>query len=72
MAGDSVAVLDDAKARACAQAHGLAVIGTLGIPLRARKQALIPAARPLVEQLLAAGSHLGRELVEGALKKVGE
>lgn len=72
MAGDAVAVLDDGEARACAQSHGLPVIGTLGMILRARQQPLIPAARPLVAQVLAAGSHLSRELVEQALAQVGE
>jgi predicted nucleic acid-binding protein len=72
LASDSVAVLDDGEARACAQSHGLPLIGTLGIILLARKHGLIPAARPLVDQLLAAGSHLSRELVEKALALVGE
>jgi predicted nucleic acid-binding protein len=72
LADPSIAVLDDGEARACAQAHTLPVIGTLGIILRARKQKLVPAARPLIEQLISAGSHLNRELVEQALKQVGE
>ncbi|MGH8594095.1 MAG: DUF3368 domain-containing protein [Gammaproteobacteria bacterium] len=48
------------------------MIGTLGIMLRARKHGLVPAARPLVEQLLAAGSFLDEELVQQALAQVGE
>lgn len=68
----SVAVLDDGEARACAQSHGVPLIGTLGIILRARKQNLIPAARPLIDQLLAAGSRLDRDLIVQALKQVGE
>ncbi|HWO99226.1 MAG TPA: hypothetical protein VNL74_01185 [Methylococcus sp.] len=47
LAGDCVAVLDDGEARACAQSHGLPLIGTLGIILRARKQGLILAPRAL-------------------------
>lgn len=72
LSGASVAVLDDGEARACAQAHTLPLVGTLGIILRARKRNLVPAARPLIEQILTAGSHLNRELVEQALKQVGE
>jgi predicted nucleic acid-binding protein len=68
----AVAVLDDGEARACAQAHALPLIGTLGVILRARKQGMIPAARPLIEQVLVAGSFLERGLVERALAQVGE
>ncbi len=67
-----VPVLDDGEARACALSHSLPMIGTLGIVLRARKQGLVPAARPLVEQILAAGSFLDEQLVEQALAQVGE
>jgi predicted nucleic acid-binding protein len=67
-----VAILDDGEVRSCAQSLDLPIIGTLGIILRARKQDLLPAARPLVDQILAAGSHINRELVEGALAKIGE
>ena len=68
----AVAILDDGEVRSCAQSLDLPIIGTLGIILRARKQDLLPAARPLVDQILAAGSHINRELVEGALAKIGE
>lgn len=68
----AVAVLDDGAARACAQAHGLSLIGTLGVILRARKQGAIPAARPLIEQLISAGSFLDRSLIEKELAKLGE
>lgn len=68
----SVAVLDDGEARSCAQSRDIPLIGTLGIVLRARKQGLIPAARPLIEQIAAAGSFLHRSLIESALAQVGE
>lgn len=66
------AVLDDGEARAAAKAHSLRVVGTLGVILRARIAGLIPAARPLVDQLIECGSFLGAELVRQALQKVGE
>ncbi|MBK6998783.1 MAG: DUF3368 domain-containing protein [Rhodoferax sp.] len=68
----AVAVLDDGEARACARTHELPLIGTLGIILRARRLGLLPAARPLIEQLIAAGSFLDRTLVERELAKLGE
>jgi predicted nucleic acid-binding protein len=70
--GAAVAVLDDGEARACARAHELPLIGTLGVILRARKLGVLPAARPLIDQLLAAGSYLDRALVERELAKLGE
>jgi len=72
LAVPSVAVLDDGEARACAQWQALPLIGTLGIILRARKTGLIPVARPLVEEIAAAGSFLSRALIESALAQVGE
>jgi predicted nucleic acid-binding protein len=72
LANDCVAVLDDGTARACAQSLGIPLIGTLGIILRARKLGFIPAARPLVEQVLAVGSRLSPGLVDMALRQVGE
>ena len=66
------AVLDDLQARRCARSLGLATAGTLGIVLRAKKAGLIPAARPLVEQLLATGLYLTRDLVQAALAEVGD
>lgn len=71
-ANDCVAVLDDGEARACAQSLGIQLIGTLGIILRARKLELVPAARPLVDRVLAVGSRLSQGLVEAALRQVGE
>lgn len=72
LADNCVAVLDDGEARACAQSLGIPLIGTLGIILRSRNRGLIPAARPLVERVLAVGSRLSLGLVEAALRQVGE
>lgn len=72
LSAPSVAVLDDGEARACAQSNSLPLIGTLGVIVRARKQGLIPAARPLVEQIAAAGSFLSPSLIDSALMQVGE
>jgi predicted nucleic acid-binding protein len=72
VSNDCVAVLDDGEARACAQSLSIQLIGTLGIILRARKLELVPAARPLVDRVLAVGSRLSHELLEAALKQVGE
>lgn len=68
----SKAVLDDGEARAAAQSHRIGLLGTLGIILRAKQAGLIPAAKPVIEQLLANGSYLSDSLVCEALGKVGE
>lgn len=44
-------LMDERAARAAANALGLSCIGLLGILLRARKQQIIPALRPLLERL---------------------
>jgi predicted nucleic acid-binding protein len=48
-------VLDDLAARRCAVAHHVSVIGTLGVVLRSKTNHQIENARPLVEELIAAG-----------------
>lgn len=58
--------------RAAAKVHSVPLVGSLGVILRARKAGLIPAARPLVEQLIESGSCLAADLVRQALHKVGE
>lgn len=72
LAGAHRAVLDDGEARAAAKVHGIPLIGTLGIILRARQAGLIAAARPLVERLVREGSYSDAELVRQALLRVGE
>jgi predicted nucleic acid-binding protein len=44
-------ILDDLAARRCALALGIPVQGTLGIVLTAKQRGVIPAARPVIEQL---------------------
>jgi len=66
------AVIDDLAGRKCAASLGIPVIGTLGIVLRARRQGVIPAARPVMEDLLRGGMFLSRSLLDHALALVGE
>jgi predicted nucleic acid-binding protein len=66
------AVLDDRAARRCAAAHNVPVIGTLGIVLRAKKNRQIETARPLVEDLIAAGMFLEVEFANRVLAGIGE
>ncbi|HEV2843792.1 MAG TPA: DUF3368 domain-containing protein [Thermoanaerobaculia bacterium] len=68
----SRAVLDDLEARRCAQSLGLAVIGTLGVVLRARRKGVIERARPVIEHLRRVGLYASDSLVEQALAHLGE
>ncbi len=66
------AVLDDQAGRACARAHGVSLVGTLGVILRAQQQGRIVQARPWVMQAQAAGLFLDPALITKALISIGE
>lgn len=68
----SVCVLDDLAARHCAKVFGIAVMGTLGVLLKAKAAGLVPALGPAIEDLVAAGSMLAPKVIEEALRLAGE
>jgi predicted nucleic acid-binding protein len=68
----TTAVVDDLAARRCANSLGIPVRGTLGLVLTAKRRGIIPNARPVVEQLRAAGMYLSNSVLNRALKTVGE
>jgi predicted nucleic acid-binding protein len=72
LAHGTVAIVDDLAARRCAEVLGLDFIGTLGLVLRAKRKGLLPAARPAVDKLLAAGMYLSEKVLNRALALVGE
>jgi predicted nucleic acid-binding protein len=63
---------DDQAARTHAAKRGLAVQGTLGILVRAKRAALLPAIAPLIDQLRAGGQRFGQVVVAQALVAGGE
>ena len=69
---NSMVVLDDQAARRCAHALGLQTQGTLGLVLVAKQQGLIPAVRPLLQQLDQAGMYLSDRLESQILAAAGE
>lgn len=69
---DAVVVLDDKKARRIAMAMRLQVIGTVGMLLRAKRLALIPSVRPILEALKEAGFHMSVQLLQEALRLARE
>lgn len=66
------AIIDDLAGRKCAASLGISVRGTLGTVLVAKKRGVIPKARPVIEDMMAAGLYLSRAVVNEALRRVGE
>ncbi len=66
------AIIDDLAGRKCAASLGIPVRGTLGTMLLAKKRAAIPKARPVIEDMMAAGLYLSTAVVNEALRRVGE
>lgn len=65
-------LMDEKAGRAIAQELGFAVTGTAGIILAAKRRRLIPAARPVFEQLLENDFRLSAELIRAVLTESGE
>jgi hypothetical protein len=65
---------DDEPLRAFARAQGKAVSGSIGILIQARLDDVIPALKPLLDQLIAAGFHLNPQgpVYRDALQRVSE
>jgi predicted nucleic acid-binding protein len=66
------ALLDDLPARRCAAVLGIPHRGTVALVIEARRQGLLPAARPVLEQLRQAGLRLSDQVLNQALALVGE
>jgi predicted nucleic acid-binding protein len=69
---DFEAILDDRAARKCAQVHGIPYRGTLGVILAAKARGVLPAARPVCEQVVQAGLLVDPKVLRDALALVGE
>ncbi len=65
-------ISDDRQARLAAKRLGVAVIGTVGVLVRARQRGVISALKPILENLETNNFFISRTLHEEALKLVGE
>ena len=65
-------LLDDLQARREAQRLGIAMTGTAGIIVEARRAGSIPAAGPVFARLAEEGFHLGDDLIQAILAELGE
>ncbi|WP_420454986.1 DUF3368 domain-containing protein [Rubrivirga sp.] len=70
-AGTSL-LLDEKRARAFAKRHGLAIVGTAGVVLRAKGRGLIPAVRPVLDALKQSGFRLSDGLYAAVVAQAGE
>ena len=70
--GDCVVALDDLQARQLAEAMGLAVVGTLGVLLRAKRAGLLAGVRSHLDELNAQGFRLSDDLYQDVLELSGE
>jgi uncharacterized protein len=68
----SEVVLDDLSARRSAQSLGLPIRGTISFVLQAKHQGIIPAVRPVFDQLRALGMYLSDRLIEQVSSMAGE
>ena len=68
----STLIIDEAAGRRVAQELGIQVTGTLGILLKAKKQGIIPAVRPLIRKLQAVNFRMGEPLITAILTEAGE
>ena len=65
-------LLDDALARRKADLIGLSVVGTLGVLLMARKAGLVPAVKPILDDLMQTDFRMSERVCEAVLAKAGE
>lgn len=68
----TLVLLDDLQARREALRLGIAMTGTAGIIVQARRAGLIAAAGPVFKRLAQEGFHLGDDLIQAILAELGE
>jgi predicted nucleic acid-binding protein len=65
-------VIDDRAGRRCAEAHGIALVGTVGLVILAKRIGRITQARPIIEDLRRVGLYVSDAVIADALKRAGE
>jgi predicted nucleic acid-binding protein len=65
-------VLDDGPGRRAARERGLDIVGTAGLLVLAKEAGLLPAVRPVLDELVAAGLFLGGPAYRDVLSAAGE
>jgi predicted nucleic acid-binding protein len=71
--GAPLVLIDERRARRIAtQVYGLAVKGTAGILVDAKRSGLVPTIRPLLAEMVQRGYFLSARLIEYACQEAGE
>jgi predicted nucleic acid-binding protein len=65
-------VIDERAGRREARSRGLPHTGTVGLLLDAKRAGLVPALKPLLDQLHSVGFRMSASLLAGALQVAGE
>ena len=68
----SLLLMDERRGRQYARTVGLAVVGTFGFLIAAKRRGHIRAVRPVLDALIAAGFHASKTLYNRALEQAGE
>lgn len=68
----AVLLCDDGEARIIARRRGLAVVGTLGVLLRAKREGLLDLVAPVVERMTDLGMFVSAPLLAEVLLVAGE
>src|SRR5262249_42717839 len=71
LGGQVPVLIDDRDGRRAARRHGLRVFGSAGVLVLAKNAGLIPAVRPVLEELRLAGLFLRDDAYRDALTQAG-
>jgi uncharacterized protein len=69
---DALVLMDEAHGRRIAADNKVAVIGTLGVLIRAKYRGLIPTIQPVIEQMRNHGYTISESILALALRQAGE
>lgn len=65
-------IIDDNNARKEAMKRGLRITGLIGILARAKENGILPAVRPVVQELEAASFYISEDILIALYERTGE
>jgi len=69
---DAVLLVDDREARQEADRLGIKTLGSLRVLQEAKERALIPAVKPILDELIASDMYISDDLYQKLLQRMGE